>query len=84
MLISDVRCLSPSFVQIANAASMGRHQPKLIQINDWRSGMRPNRCRCRAACLVEVYVRDKQGMRVEFFSDPSTDTPVGGDWKNPS
>lgn len=33
---------------------------------------------------VEVYARDKEGMRVEFFIDPATGTPVGGDWKNPS
>ncbi len=33
---------------------------------------------------VEIYARDKQGTRVEFFIDPTTGTPVGGDWKNPS
>jgi len=33
---------------------------------------------------VEIYARDKQGTRVEFFIDPATGTPVGGDWKNPS
>ncbi len=33
---------------------------------------------------IEVYARDKQGTRVEFFIDPTTGTPVGGDWKNPS
>lgn len=30
---------------------------------------------------VEIYARDKQGMRVEFFIDPTTGTPVGADWK---
>ncbi len=35
-----------------------------------------NRC-------VEVYARDKQGNRVEFFIDPVTGNPVGLDWKNP-
>ncbi len=33
---------------------------------------------------VEIYARDKQGTRVEYFIDPVTGTPVGGDWKNPS
>jgi hypothetical protein len=33
---------------------------------------------------VEVYARDKQGTRVEYFIDPATGTPVGGDWKNSS
>lgn len=30
---------------------------------------------------VEIYARDKQGARIEFFIDPSTGTPVGGDTK---
>jgi hypothetical protein len=33
---------------------------------------------------VEVYARDKQGTRVEYFIDPATGNPVGADWKNPS
>jgi hypothetical protein len=33
---------------------------------------------------VEVYARDKQGTRVEYFIDPTTGNPVGGEWKNPS
>jgi hypothetical protein len=33
---------------------------------------------------VEIYARDKQGVRVEYFIDPTTGTPVGGDWKNPT
>lgn len=33
---------------------------------------------------VEIYARDKQGVRVEYFIDPATGTPVGGDLKNPA
>jgi hypothetical protein len=33
---------------------------------------------------AEIYARDKQGVRVEFFIDPATGNPVGTDWKNPT
>lgn len=33
---------------------------------------------------IEVYARDKQGTRVEFFIDPATGTPVGADLKDRS
>jgi hypothetical protein len=33
---------------------------------------------------AEVYARDTDGKRIEFFIDPATGNPVGTDWKAPS
>lgn len=33
---------------------------------------------------VEIYARDSQGTRVEFFIDPATGNPVGTEWKAPA
>lgn len=33
---------------------------------------------------VELYARDSQDNRIEFFIDPATGNPVGVDWKNPT
>ena len=33
---------------------------------------------------AEIYARDKDGTRVEYFIDPVTGNPVGTDWKAPA
>lgn len=33
---------------------------------------------------AEIYARDAQGTRVEFFIDPATGNPVGAEWKAPA
>ncbi|MEQ1714487.1 MAG: PepSY domain-containing protein [Hyphomicrobium sp.] len=32
---------------------------------------------------AEIYARDKDGTRIEYFIDPATGNPVGTDWKAP-
>ncbi len=33
---------------------------------------------------AEIYARDTDGKRIEFFIDPATGNPVGTKWKAPS
>lgn len=32
---------------------------------------------------AEIYARDTDGKRIEFFIDPATGNPAGTDWKTP-
>ena len=33
---------------------------------------------------AEIYARDTDGKRIEFFIDPATGNPVGTEWKAPA
>jgi hypothetical protein len=33
---------------------------------------------------AEIYARDTDGKRIEFFIDPATGNPVGTEWKTPA
>jgi len=32
----------------------------------------------------EIYARDKQGVSVEYYIDPTTGNPVGAEWEKPA
>lgn len=38
------------------------------------------KAKMKASC-AEVYARDTDGKRIEFFIDPATGNPVGTEWK---
>jgi len=46
-------------------------------------GYQVNRSKMKNAC-AEIYTRDRQGNRVEFFIDPVSGNPVGTDWTKPA
>ena len=38
------------------------------------------KAKMKASC-AEIYARDTDGKRIEFFIDPATGNPVGTEWK---
>ena len=41
------------------------------------------KAKMKDAC-AEIYARDTDGKRIEFFIDPATGNPVGTEWKAPA
>lgn len=45
-------------------------------------GYEVSKAKMKDTC-AEIYARDTDGKRIEFFIDPATGNPVGTEWKAP-
>ena len=51
-----------------------------IEKNVKEHGYEVVKAKMKASC-AEIYARDTDGKRIEFFIDPATGNPVGTEWK---
>ncbi len=82
-----------AFAATASAASFGKPctsepEAKWMTLDAIRKiiedhGYTVAKAKMKGTC-AEVYARDADGKRIEFFIDPATGNPVGTDWKAPA